>query len=94
VIENETPNHFYIGYTHDLKSRIAEHICGEGARWTSVHGFKRVILTEEYYSKEDAKDRERELTQDYINKYGIENVAGWRYSQLLKGDIRGAQLGW
>lgn len=92
MIENETPNHFYIGYTHDLESRIAEHAGGKGARWISVHGFKNVIHTEEYFREEDAKTRERELTLDYINKYGIESVAGWCYSQLLKGDIRGASL--
>ncbi len=67
---------------------------GEGALWTSVHGLKRVIHVEEYYWKEDAKDREKELTLDYINKYGIENVAGWRYTQLRKGNIRGARVGW
>jgi len=94
VIENQTPNRFYIGYTCNLESRIAEHMLGVGAIWTSVHGFKRVIHTEEYYWKEDAKDRERELTLDYINKYGIENVAGGRYTQLRKGNIRGARIGW
>jgi putative endonuclease len=93
VIENVTPNHFYIGYTYDLKSRIAEHVRGEGAIWTSLHGVKGVIHAEEYYWEDDAKDRERELTLDYMDKYGFENVAGWRYTQLLKGKIRGASLG-
>jgi predicted GIY-YIG superfamily endonuclease len=84
-----TPNHFYVGYTCDLESRIAEHMRGEGAVWTSRHGFKKVVLAETYYWKEDAKNRERELTLEYMNRYGFENVAGWRYTQLLKGNIRG-----
>lgn len=44
--------------------------------------------------EEDAKDREGELAQDYISKYGIENVAGAGWSQVRKGKIRGAQLRW
>ena len=94
VIENVTPDHFYVGYTCDLESRIAEHTSGDGAVWTSVHGVKNVILVEGYYLKRDARERERELTLEYMDKYGFENVAGWRYTQLLKGNIRGARIGW
>lgn len=94
VIENMTPDHFYVGYTCDLESRIAEHMRGEGSVWTSRHGFKKLILTETYYWKEDAKNRERELTLEYMNRYGFENVAGWRYTQLLKGNTGGARIGW
>ena len=91
MIENMSPNHFYIGYTCDLESRIAEHMLAEGSIWTSAHGFKGIIRVEEHYRKRDAKDRERELTLDYIKRYGFENVAGWRYTQLRKRKMRDAR---
>lgn len=94
VIECEIPNHYYIGLTQNFDERIRKHMNRKGARFTSLHGFKKVICKEEYYWREDAKVRERELAQDYINKYGVENVAGAGWSQVLKGKIRGAQLGW
>lgn len=92
VIECATPNHYYIGLTQDFEGRIRRHMDRKGAKFTSEHGFKRVICKEEYYWEDDAKERESELTQDYIDKYGIENVAGAGWSQVRKGKNRGAGL--
>lgn len=94
VIECATPSHYYIGLTQHFEERIKNQMCGKGAKFTCVYGFKKVVCKEEYYWEEDARDRERELARDYMCKYGIENVAGAGWSQVRKGKIRGAQLRW
>lgn len=43
VIECQTPNHFYVGATSHYDDRIKRHGLGRGARWTQIHGFKKVI---------------------------------------------------
>lgn len=82
VIECQTPDHYYIGYTHDLENRIEEHKKGDGAKFTKIHSVKKVIYFEGISSLKKAKDREQELTLEYMRKFGQENVAGSIYSQI------------
>jgi putative endonuclease len=92
VIKCETPNHYYIGLTRNYYARIRAHRQGRGARFTQVYGFREVTYKETCRSKEDAKIRESELAKVYIETYGVKNVAGAGWSQVLKGNInaRGA----
>jgi hypothetical protein len=60
---------------------------GKGARFTRVHGFRRVIDTKFVESESEAKKCEKELTDLYIMKYGLENVAGAGKTQVLKGKL-------
>ena len=60
---------------------------GKGARFTQVHGFKKVIAVKYHESEKCAKESERELTEQYIETYGIENVAGAGKSLVLKGKL-------
>jgi putative endonuclease len=48
----------YVGYTHDLKTRIKQH--GAGKTWTT-HRMKdfELVFYEAYKSKEDAMRREK-----------------------------------
>jgi len=87
VIECKTPNHYYIGLTADYERRIRRHKEGGGARFVKVHGFKRVVRVEFYELYYYAKERELKLTEYFIHTYGIENVAGAHYSQVLKGKL-------
>jgi predicted GIY-YIG superfamily endonuclease len=92
VIECETPNHYYIGLTRSYNHRIRNHMRGKGARFTQVHGFKKVIAVKSHESEKCAKESERELTEQYIQTYSIENVAGAGKSQVLKGKLRKANM--
>jgi predicted GIY-YIG superfamily endonuclease len=92
VIECRTPDHYYIGLTQHFDERMGKHMCGTAARFTATHGFKKVISKQGYEWKEDAKDRERELTEQYTQRYGVEKVAGAGWSQVQKGKIQGARL--
>ena len=87
VIECKTPNHYYVGETRQYEHRIRSHKRGTGARFTSVHGFRRVIDTKYVESESEAKKCERELTDLYIKKYGLENVAGAGKTQVIKGKL-------
>ena len=56
-----TDKQLYIGYTKDLKRRLAEHNAGQskftkGKKWTLVY-------YEAYKSERDARDRESKLKQ-------------------------------
>ena len=51
---------FYLGYTNDLRRRVAEHNQGM-SQWTKRFGPWRLIYYEAYASMEDAMDRERKL---------------------------------
>lgn len=92
VIECKTPDHYYIGLTRFFDRRIRRHMNGKAARFTRLHGFNQVVHMEHHRYEEDAKARESELTEYYIRRYGIENVAGGGWSQVRKGKIQGAKL--
>jgi hypothetical protein len=73
--------------TRSYNHRITKHMSGKGARFTQVHGFKKVIAVKYHESEKCAKESERELTEQYIETYGIENVAGAGKSLVLKGKL-------
>jgi hypothetical protein len=60
---------------------------GKGARFTNVHGFKGVIDTKYVDNEYEAKKCEKILTDLYIKKYGLENVAGAGKTQVIKGKL-------
>ena len=83
----KTPNHYYVGETRQYERRILRHMRGTGARFTTVQGFRRVIDTKLVESESEAKKFEKELTNLYIEKYGLENVAGAGKTQVIKGKL-------
>ena len=61
LVETETED-TYIGYTSELKQRIAKHNAGTGAK-TTRRGEWRLAYYEAYICKKDAINRERKLKQ-------------------------------
>ncbi len=59
---------YYVGYTHDINSRLVKH--NMGATFSTRHGRPWVIVYyEEYLSKTEAILREREIKQKKSRKY-------------------------
>lgn len=60
---------WYIGYSADLKQRIARHQKGDGARTTARKKNWILIYYEAYRNEQDAKGRERFLKSGSGRRY-------------------------
>jgi putative endonuclease len=61
LLENKDDKSWYIGYTSDLKRRLAEHQNGTGCQTTSRKKGWKLIYCEGYVNQKDAEGRERYL---------------------------------
>lgn len=61
LIENKKDGGWYIGYSSNLKQRIADHDSCKGAKHTRGKEGWRLIYYEAYLSKQDAVGREKFL---------------------------------
>lgn len=52
---------YYIGYTTDLKRRMAAHKSGKGAKFTRAFGFGKLLYSERHSTKSLAMKREAQL---------------------------------
>jgi predicted GIY-YIG superfamily endonuclease len=65
---------YYIGKTHHLNMRLAQHWEGKGAKWTKLYKpikLLRVIMNE----------TEEKVAKDYIALFGKENVRGGSWTR-------------
>lgn len=65
---------WYVGKTHNINLRYAQHLCGNGAKWTRLH--KPIDCT-----KVSFLISEKEMTLKYMKKHGWENVRGYAWCQ-------------
>lgn len=73
VLELENDK-WYIGKTHNLNVRLAQHWGGQGAKWTKLHKplkLSRVVMYQ----------TEQKVTDDYIGLFGRENVRGGSWTR-------------
>jgi len=70
---------YYIGKTRNIERRWEEHITGRGTGWTKKHIPISLIKTIKSTSQFD----EDKYVKEYIAKYGIENVRGGTYSNVV-----------
>ncbi|MFA5990728.1 MAG: GIY-YIG nuclease family protein [Candidatus Doudnabacteria bacterium] len=61
LLKNEN-GQFYIGYSNDLKRRLAEHKA-EKVKTTKRLGFSELVYYEAYTDESSAKNREQKLKQ-------------------------------
>jgi len=52
---------YYVGSTHDIDKRLAEHQCGEGANFTKKHLPVELVYYERFQQIEDAFQREHQI---------------------------------
>ena len=70
---------YYIGKTRNIEKRYEEHLTGTGSGWTKKHKPLSLIKTIKSTSQFD----EDKYVKEYMAKYGIENVRGGSYSNIV-----------
>jgi predicted GIY-YIG superfamily endonuclease len=75
-------NKWYVGKTSDVAKRFKEHQSGKGSAWTAVNKPLRIVGVRPL---KDAHD-ETNTTKDMMKTYGIDNVRGGAYVQVVMPD--------
>lgn len=70
---------YYIGKTTNFAKRYDQHMSGEGSAWTKKY---RPVDIVEVISNADKYDEDKYVWK-YMEKYGIQNVRGGSYSQIV-----------
>ena len=72
---------YYVGKTDDVATRYQQHKSGRGSEWTKMYKPIKILETRQSISEHD----ENNITKDYMRKYGVENVRGGSYCQVVLG---------
>lgn len=70
---------YYIGKTRNIDKRWEEHLTGNGSGWTKKYKPTSLITTIKSTSQFD----EDKYVKEYMAKYGIDNVRGGTYSNIV-----------
>lgn len=70
---------YYVGKTKNLSTRLEFHMKGLGSAWTIK--YKPISVVEEFLCKSIFD--EDKTTKEYMAKYGIDNVRGGAYTQIV-----------
>ena len=73
---------YYIGKTKNIEKRWNEHLSGEGSAWTKKYKptfLMKIIVSTSYFDED-------KYVKEYMAKYGIENVRGGTYSNIVLDD--------
>lgn len=78
-------NKYYVGKTvKNIEIRYKEHLKGYGASWTKIYKPLNIIESIDNIDNFD----EDKYTKIYMNKYGIDNVRGGSYSNIILEDYQ------
>jgi predicted GIY-YIG superfamily endonuclease len=78
--DDKFDDYYYVGSTHQLNIRIAQHIALCGAKFTKLHKFVSIYSVE--LVNGDALQRENELTLELMNTFSSDCVRGGKYCRL------------
>ena len=70
---------YYVGKTFNFEKRYDEHLNGNGSEWTKIYP---PIGVEELVHNADVYDEDKYVWK-YMEQYGIDNVRGGSYSQIM-----------
>ncbi len=73
---------WYVGKTDDVEKRFEQHKSGKGSTWTKFHNPIKIVETRPIKSDQD----ENIITKEYMKKYGVVNVRGGAYTNVLMSD--------
>ena len=79
---------YYVGKTANLKSRIAQHMDGQGSAWTRK--YKPISVIEE--RRNVSPFEEDSLTLKYMSTYGVDKVRGGSYVEMMLSQEQTAEL--
>ena len=74
---------FYIGKSDDVIKRYQQHLNGNGSAWTKKYkpiGVEKTILNASPFDED-------KFTKEYMAKYGIENVRGGSYVEIILSEF-------
>lgn len=77
-----TSNKYYVGKSSDVPTRYRQHKSGTGSAWTTRYPPVSILETRPLTSVHD----EDNVTKDLMKKYGIDNVRGGSYCQVVLPD--------
>lgn len=69
LLESQKSKVWYIGYSADLRKRLADHLSKRGGRTTSQRTDWKLIYYESYLNKKDAQGREKFLKSGSGRKF-------------------------
>ena len=72
-------NKYYVGKTNDVMRRFEEHKSGKGSSWTSKYKPIDLLESRPLQGEHDENNK----TKDLMKIYGIENVRGGSYTQIV-----------
>jgi predicted GIY-YIG superfamily endonuclease len=73
---------YYVGKTADVMRRFEEHKSGKGSAWTKKYPPTRLMECRDITGSHD----ENNMTKDLMKKYGVDNVRGGTYTQVVLPD--------
>jgi hypothetical protein len=74
-----TNHKYYVGRTENLEFRLDTHFNNNGSKWTTKYKPIEII---EIFKNCDVYDEDK-YTIKYMNKYGIDNVRGGTFTQII-----------
>lgn len=74
---------YYVGITHNLNLRYAQHLAGDGAKWTKEHKPLRIV---EVISEDATLQKENQVTLGYMKTHGEGKVRGGSYCISTRPD--------
>jgi len=75
-------NKYYVGRSNNAELRIKKHFSGNGSAWTNKY---KPIKPIKIINDCDNYDEDK-ITKQYMSKYGIDNVRGGSYCQIVLSD--------
>jgi hypothetical protein len=63
---------WYVGFSTQLNTRLAQHIQGTASKWTTLHPMKELVEVR-------LGNCEKDLTLQYMEAYGWESVRGYSW---------------
>jgi putative endonuclease len=73
ILNSEKLNRFYVGYTNDLPRRLSEHNRIKG-KYTDIGIPWKIVYTEQYDSRIEAKARERFIKSKKSKQFIIDLI--------------------
>lgn len=85
-------NKYFVGKTFGLiKSKLLIHQIGESDEWTKIYTPKNIIEKihlPNNFNKYEIDEKENDLVIKYMNLYGIDNVRGGKYNNVILNDFQ------